>query len=229
MLWTAVGDALPQAAAIGLSPIPIVLVILVLVSPRARTSGPAFATGWFVGVFLLTAVVYALADGANVSGDPEAADAGSLAQVLLGVLFVVFAVKQWRKRPRPGEEPSVPKLVGAIDAMPPLKVLGVGFASAVANPKNLPLGISAGIVIAGAGAGAGATPAQGLGAVVVFSVVASSAVLVAVLAVLILGERTREPLEALKDWLLVNASTIMVVIFTLLAAKMLGSGLALTK
>lgn len=224
MGWTALGDVLPQAVAIAISPIPIVLVILVLVSPRARTSGPAFAVGWVAGLFALTAVAYSLADSADVATDAGASDGANLLQVGLGLLFAVFAVKQWQQRPRPGVEPKQPKLVGAIDAMSPPKVLGVGFASAAANPKNLPLAISAGVAIAQAGADSG----DGLAAVALFAVVASSVVLVAVLAVLVLGERTRQPLDELKAWLLANGATIMVVIFTLLAAKMLGSGLAVT-
>lgn len=103
------------------------------------------------------------------------------------------------------------------------KLLVVGFASAAVNPKNLPLGISAGVTIAQAG-----SVDAGLATVAVFSVVASAVVLVAVVAVVVLGERTRQPLDELKDWLLVNGATIMVVVFTLLGAKMLGSGLALT-
>jgi len=59
-------------------------------------------------------------------------------------------------------------------------------------------------------------------------VAGSSVVLVAVAAVLVLGDRTRQPLDELKTWLLANSSTIMMVIFILLAAKMIGSGLALT-
>lgn len=56
----------------------------------------------------------------------------------------------------------------------------------------------------------------------------SSVVIAAVVAVFVLGDRTRQPLDELKTWLLANSATIMFVVFTLLAAKMLGSGLALT-
>ncbi|MBK6857180.1 MAG: GAP family protein [Microthrixaceae bacterium] len=221
MNWAALGDVLPQALAMALSPIPIVLVILVLVSPRARTCGPAFAAGWLAGLFTLTALAFAMADGADVATDSAATDGANLVQVALGLLFLVFAAKQWQKRPRPDDEPATPKLVGAIDSMPPLKVLGVGFVSAALNPKNLPLGISAGVTIAQA------SPSTGIVTVAAFAVVGSAAVLAAVASVLVLGERTREPLEQLKTWLLTNSATIMMIIFILLAAKMIGSGLAL--
>lgn len=220
--WSAFGEVLPQAVAMALSPIPIVLVILVLVSPRARVSGPAFAVGWFVGLFALTSLAFVLADGAGVGTESDATDGANLVQLGLGGLFILFAFKQWQKRPRPGLEPKTPKIVDAIDSMGPLKVLGVGFGSAAANPKNIPLGASAGVAMAQASAGTG-----GLATVLGFAFAASSTVIVAVLSVLVLGDRTREPLNDLKTWLLQNASLIMVIIFILLAAKMIGSGLAL--
>ncbi len=117
----ALGDVLPQATAIALSPIPIVLVVMVLVSPRARRSGPAFALGWVTGLFVVTALAYLMADSAGVATDPDASLRANLVQILLGCLFLFFAVQQWKKRPRPGVEPETPKLVGAIAAMAPLK------------------------------------------------------------------------------------------------------------
>jgi hypothetical protein len=198
-----------------------VLVILVLVSDRARTSGPMFALGWVTGVFGTTVLAASLAQGANVGTDPDATEAGGGLQILLGLLFVFLAVRQWRARPRPGAEPASPKLFSAVDELSPLKALGFGVVAAAANPKNLPLTISAGVSISLAGAAG-----RGLvGASVVFAIVASAVVLWLVVMVLVLGERTREPLDALKLWLLANNSTIMMVLFAVLGAVMLGSGL----
>ena len=224
MTWSAFGQTLPQAVGIAISPIPMVLVILMLVSARARTNGPAFAVGWTVGLVGVASLAYALSDGADMSTDADASDAGSGVQVLLGLLFLFLAARAWRNRPRPGDEPSTPKLFGAVDTMSALKSLGLGFAGAAANPKNLPLAISAGVSISQAGA----TGVSGVAAVLLFGIVASTTVLVPVIGVLVLGDRTRQPLDALKVWLLANNSTIMMVLFIVLGAKMLGSGLALT-
>ena len=223
MTWTAFGEALPQAVAIAISPIPIVLVILVLVSTRARTKGPAFAIGWVLGVLGTTLVAAMLSEGASVGTDPEATDAGSLVEVLLGLLFVFLAARQWRGRPAPGVEPEPPKLFGTVEAASAPKTFGIGLMAAAANPKNLPLTISAGLAIAQAGASGGGLVA----ACVLFSLAASAVVLTLVAAVLILGDRTREPLDALKRWLIANNATIMIVLFTVLGAVMLGSGLSL--
>lgn len=223
MVWTALGEVLPQATAIAISPVPIVLVILVLLSPRSKLSGLAFAVGWSTGLFVLTAAAYWVADAAGSGTDPSAADGANVLQLLIGLLFAVFAVQQWRKRPRPGVEPSPPKLAGAIAAMRPPKLLGVGFASAAANPKNMPLCISAGVAVAQLTS----ESTEGIWAVILFSLVASTSVLVAVAVTAALGDRVRRPLEEIASWLMANRATIMFVVFALLAAKLVGSGLAL--
>ena len=46
----AIGDMLPFAIGVALSPVPIVAVILMLFSARARQNGPAFLGGWLAGV-----------------------------------------------------------------------------------------------------------------------------------------------------------------------------------
>jgi hypothetical protein len=223
-MWNALGQALPQAVGIAISPIPVVLVILMLVSAKARSNGPAFGAGWVAGVLLVTGLAFVLADGADVATDPDAADGGSIVQLILGVAFFVLAVRQWRGRPRPGVDSPPPKLFAAVDSFTPPKAAGLGFLAAAANPKNLPLAISAGVTISQAGA----TGGSGMGAVIVFAVVASVSVLVPVVAVLVMGARSQPILESLKGFLLANNATIMTVLFTVLGAKMLGSGLAIT-
>ena len=78
-------------------------------------------------------------------------------------------------------------------------------------------------IIAQAGLGMPAT----VGAVVIYTVVASLTVAVPVLASLLLGDRARGVLDSTKEWLTANNATIMIVLFVVLAAKLLGSGLRL--
>ena len=46
----AIGQSLPLAIGVALSPIPIIAVVLMLTTPRARANGPAFVLGWLVGL-----------------------------------------------------------------------------------------------------------------------------------------------------------------------------------
>jgi hypothetical protein len=223
MFWSAFGDVLPQAVGIALSPVPIALVILVLISARARTNGPAFALGWFLAVTFAVGLLTALGHAADADTDTSASDGVNLVQVLLGLLLLGLAARSWRKRPRAGETPPPPKLFGAADSMSLPAAFGVGALFAVVNPKNLPLEISA----AGRIAQAGLSGAESAALVILFALLASATVLVPVVAYLVLGERARSPLAATKDWLLANNATIMTVLFLVLGAKVLGQGLAL--
>ena len=60
MLNNAIGDLLPSALAVALSPIPIVAIVLVLGAPNARTAGPAFAVGWIAGLLCVSVIVVLL-------------------------------------------------------------------------------------------------------------------------------------------------------------------------
>ena len=42
----ALGDMVPAALAVAFSPFPIIAIVIVLSTPRARTTGPLFALGW---------------------------------------------------------------------------------------------------------------------------------------------------------------------------------------
>ena len=45
----AIGQVLPTAIGVAISPLPIVAVVLMLVTPAGRVNGPAFVLGWIVG------------------------------------------------------------------------------------------------------------------------------------------------------------------------------------
>ncbi len=70
----AIGGSLALAVGIALSPIPIIAVVLMLTSQKARVNGPAFVLGWLIGLGVVGAVVLALAGpgGASKSGSPAA-------------------------------------------------------------------------------------------------------------------------------------------------------------
>ena len=44
-----IGEILPLALGIAISPIPIIAAILMLLSPRARTTSVGFLLGWEIG------------------------------------------------------------------------------------------------------------------------------------------------------------------------------------
>jgi hypothetical protein len=68
----AIGDVLPLALGVALSPIPIIAVILMLLSPKAQENGAAFLVGWVAGIAGVSIVVTALSGNAGLgSGGRE--------------------------------------------------------------------------------------------------------------------------------------------------------------
>jgi hypothetical protein len=133
----AIGDILPLAIGVAISPVPIIAIVLMLGTPRARATGPAFALGWIVGLTLVGTIMLVIATGnaATESGNPETWV--SVLKLVLGALFLLLAIKQWRSRPAPGDEAVMPKWMRAIDSFSPGKALVAGVALSGLNPKNL--------------------------------------------------------------------------------------------
>lgn len=221
MLNQAVGSLLPAAAAVALSPIPIIAVVVVLSTPRARTTGPAFALGWIAGLTAVSAVVVLLAGGAD---DPHRVASTGLnwLQVAIGVVFLVMAAKQWRKRPKDGAPPDEPKWMSTIDSLRPARAFVLGVALSGANPKNLALTLAAAASIAQADLGQKDT----VTAVAVFVALGSLTVAGSVLFYLVAPGRAVGPLAGLKKFMTDNSAVIMMVVLLLIGAKLLGDGLA---
>jgi len=220
-MLSTLGEVLPQAVAIAISPIPVALIILILVSARARANGPAFAVTWLIGIVVVCGAAVLLASGAGVGSEDSAGDGVKVVHLILGLAFLWLALRQWRARPRPGEAAATPKLFEVVDDMSVGKAAGVGLLASAVNPKNLVLAVSAGLTISEANLSGPSTTTT----VVLFSVIASLTVVVAVLLHMLAGERASGLLHEVKDWLIHNNATILFVLFLVLAAKLIGSGL----
>ncbi len=218
MLNDAIGDLLPSALAVALSPIPIVAIVLVLGAPRARTSGPAFALGWIAGLSSVSVVVVLLVGGGDSGGE----DAGlNWLKIAIGIAFFAMAAQQWTKRPRDGHEPEAPSWMATIGTAPPGRAAALGVALSAANPKNLALTLAAAASIADADLGRADTSI----AIAVFVAIGSVTVAGSVLFYLVDADRAARPLASVKQFMSDNNAVIMVVILLVLGAKLLGDGI----
>ena len=100
----AIGQILGLAAGVAISPVPVIALILMLFSNRAGSNSLAFLVGWLVGLTVVSIVVLSI--GIQDSGDD--ADSGGWIKLVIGLLFLALGVKQWRGRPREGDEPESP-------------------------------------------------------------------------------------------------------------------------
>ena len=218
----AIGQVLPFGVGVGLSPVPIIAVVLMLATPRARANGLAFLIGWVVGLSLVGAIVLIVSGGIDASEGGEPATWVSWLKIILGLLLLALAVKQWRGRPRGDEEATLPKWMTTIDSFGPPKALGFGVLLSGANPKNLLLTIGAAAAIAGTGIAAD----QETIALAIFILIGTIGVGAPVIMYFVLGERSRKLLDGLKSWMAANNTVIMAVLILVIGAKLLGDGIS---
>jgi threonine/homoserine/homoserine lactone efflux protein len=219
---TVLGDLLPLTVGVAVSPVPIIAVILMLLAPRASAASVAFAVGWVLGIAAVTVLALLLSGGTDVADDQAGPSTGSSwVKLLLGLALLAVGAKQWRGRPKPGQDVALPKWMAAIDHVTPVKALAVGFALAAVNPKNLLMTVSAGVTIADGALDTG----EQVVAVAVFTALAASTVVLPVLAYVVAKERMRGPLEDLRGWLQANNATVMAVLILVIGVTQVGKGL----
>jgi len=221
MLSQAISDILPLALGVALSPVPIVAIILMLGTPKARSDGLMFAIGWVLGLAAVSIVVLLVAHGAS-NNDSTSSDSVDTLQLVLGLLFLFMAAKQWKSRPKRGEEAVMPKWMATIDSFSEGRSFGLGLLLSGANPKNLALTLAA----AGSIAQAGLSGAQDSVAVAVFVIIGSLTVVGPVLFFMVASDKAAKPLADIKEFMTDHNAVIMMVILLILGAKLLGAGIA---
>jgi len=216
-----ISEVLPFAIGVAISPVPLIAVILMLFTPRAKSNGVAFLVGWVLGLGVLATAVYLVVDATNASSDTTASDSTSTVKVVLGVLLIVAALRRWRKRPAPGVEPEMPKWMASVDHFTPVRAAGLGVLLGAVNPKNLALTLGA---AAGLAQLPGETGADALAGIVAFVVLASSTTAACVGYRVFGGERSRVRLDLAKAWLTAHNDAVMMVLFLVFGVLLLAQG-----
>ena len=216
-----IGEVLPFAVGVAISPVPIIAVILMLFSRRARVNGPVFLLGWALGLALVSGAVYAISDTANTATSSTASDTVSWGKIVLGVVLLLAAVRNLRNRPKPGAEPEMPRWMASIDTLTPPKALGLGVLLSSVNPKNLILAIAAATGVAQLGI----STSDAVVSLIVFVVIASVTIAGPVVYYLVGGEHAQAGLDELKGWLGVHNQAVMAVLFLVFGVVLISKGL----
>jgi Sap, sulfolipid-1-addressing protein len=219
---SAIGGALPLAVGVALSPIPIIAVVLMLTTHRARVNGPLFIAGWLAGLAVVGAIVLSVAGPAGASSSGTPASWVGWVKLALGVLLLVVAARQFRGRPRAGAQASLPQWMAKLDDIRPLAACGLAALLAGANPKNLLLAVGAATSIAQTGV-SGTDQAV---AYLVFALVGTLGVGIPVGMYFVLGPRADKRLSGLKDWMGTHNAVIMSVLCLVIGAKLIGDAIS---
>ncbi|WP_432104961.1 GAP family protein [Streptomyces sp. bgisy091] len=217
----AIGQMLASAIAIAVSPVPVIAIVLMLASERGRSNGIAFALAWLCTLGLISTVVVLAGSGGGARGDDGPAVRASWTKLALGAVFLFLAVRQWRSRPKEGQEAPMPGWMRTIDSFTPGKSAALSAALSGLNPKNLVLAIGGALSIAASSAGAGGKTV----AVVLFVLVGSLCVLLPLGVYLLGGDRAAGTLRSWKTWMAAHNSAIMTVVLLILGAKYVGDAI----
>lgn len=220
-MGSVIGEILPLAVGIAISPVPSIAAILMLLSPRAARTSLGFLAGWVAGILVAVIVFIVISSVLPAEDADRSTPIKAIIQIVLGVLLLVLAVRQWRGRPADGTEPPLPKWMSAIDTMTAGRALMLGFLLSAVNPKNLLMAVGAGVAIGGTPLSIGETVLV----VAIFTVIAGAAVAAPVAAYLAASSRMRAPLESLRRWLVHNNTAVMAVLLLVIGVVMIGKGL----
>lgn len=220
-LGAVIGEILPLALGIAISPIPIIAAILMLLSPKARSTSLGFLLGWLLGIVAAVVVFTLLSSVLPQGGADEAKPVAGTIKIVLGALLLLLAVRQWRSRPTGDREPALPKWMAAIDTMTTVRALVLGFLLSGLNPKNLLMGVAAGVAIGSESLPVG----QVVIAIAIFTVIAASSVALPVIAYLAAASKMAGPLEALRKWLVHNNAAVMSVLLLVIGVVVIGKGI----
>ena len=218
----AIGELLPLAVAVSISPLPIIAMVVLLMSPHARTSTPAFMLGWVASIATVLGITTLLSGvvGGGHGGGPSPVVA--VIKLVLGLAMLAMAWHEWRARPKPGQRAELPHWLTAVQNMRPLAAAGTGFGIYAANPKNLTVGVSAGVLFHSFGLVAGSALIVGA----VYVLVASSTVVLPILAFMLAQEKVKPWLNELQGWLEQHNAAVMAVLLSVIGTVMLGKGIA---
>src|ERR1700729_958222 len=126
-----ISAVLTFAIGVAISPVPIIAVILMLFSQRARVNGPAFLVGWVIALAVVSAVVYVVSHDGNVATTSStASDSVSWGTIVLGVGLLALARRNWRKPPGLAQVPGL----STTDAIVAIAVFVVIASLTIAGP-----------------------------------------------------------------------------------------------
>ncbi|MFQ6854873.1 GAP family protein [Streptomyces sp. 35M1] len=218
----AIGQMLASAVGIAISPLPLIAVVLMLATPRGKANGTAFALGWMITLGVITTAVVLAGSGAGADDGGTPATWTYWLKLALGALFLLMGAKQWKDRPKEGEEHRMPGWMRAIDTFTPGKAAGLAALLSGANPKNLVLALGGAASIASSTASGGGKAVAG----VLFVVIGSLCVLLPLLVYIFGGARAPHVLGGWKAWMGEHNAAIMTVVLVVLGAKYAGDAIS---
>lgn len=216
------GEVLPLALVVAVSPLNIIPSILLLFSARPRRTATAFLAGFLAGVGLVLGVLIVLVAVLDLKTGTTGSNWTTVIRGALGTYLIVAGVRKFRERPRGEDQAALPGWMDSLSSASPWRAMEVGTVLGAANPKNLVVAMAAAVVVSTAGL----SGTQQIISCSVYVAVAAAGVAAPIVAVLLLGDRSGPVLEDWHQWLKENNTTVMAVLFFVFGVVLVGQAIA---
>ena len=221
-MGAAIGYILPDALGIAISTVPIIAIILILFTKKAKSNGLAYLLGWIVGLALLCGIVFALSSLVQPAAPGSGPDyVTAIIKIVLGLLMVFLGFKQWAGRPKKGETPKFPAWMATLDTITPPKAFLLAAFLGIVNTKNIPIVLSAVPDLNSMGL----SMSQEFIVLGILVLLGSVLIAVPVLANVFFGSKTEPILNVWKGWLVENNHTVLFLVFLIIGVMICGKGI----
>ena len=236
-----IGHILPIAVGVALSSVPIVVMVLILLSPRGRWSSLTYLIGAAIGLAGLTTLFSAVASLLPPPPPSNQSPLFAAIEIVIGLALLVLAAVRWtRGRARiraaraarsgvaadldpdaaPASATGMVAWLTKVTSLGPIPSFGVGFILML-RPKNLLLTLAAGVAI---GAG-NVTVGLDAVAITIFTLLGISTLAAPIIFSLVDPARMKTPLERTRVWIEGNSATVTTIVLLVLGVVIIGSGI----
>jgi hypothetical protein len=222
VLKVVIGEILPLALVVTISPLNIIPAILLLFTSRPLANALTFLVGFVGGIAIVLGLLIFIGGAVDLSPDSGHSTWAGIVKLILGMYLLIAAVRKFRGRPRQGEEGSLPTWMDGISRYTPARSIGAGAVLGAFNPKNIVVALATAAAIAAGGLSAG----QQAAASAVYVFVAVLGVAAPILVMVSLGDRASGVLEGWNVWLRHNNAGVMSVLFLIFGVVLIGQGVA---
>lgn len=184
--------------------------------PSGRRRGIAFLVGWLLAIAVIAVVVVGFAHGQDFgSSKTTPSRAASIAEIAVGVLVVLSAVRALRRRGQRAASNGTPKWLARLDDTHWVIATVVG---ALMLTYSLTIAAAAEILKANVSA------EDDILAFAVFAVASMITILAPILVVIVAPDRSTRLLAAWRGWLLGNSRLIGLIALVVIGAALIVRG-----
>lgn len=215
-----IGDLLPYAVGVALSPLPLIAPLLVLGSSSPRAASASFLAGRYGAVVAVALIASFVADLLPETGDTSFA--GAVLRILLGVVLIGWAVhKTVHWAGGRGQESELPGWMASIQGTTPAGAARLAVILSIVNVKEIAFGVGAGLTIGTGRLGPGGVVAV----VLLYAALACGGVIGIVVSYLVAADRVGPALERVRDWLVANNKIVIAGVLLVIGTILAGEGL----